>query len=440
MIVGSIFILVNLLFLSYYFLFNKLSSFVFLILLNFSVGRLFLIKIGFEYGPAYDILLILIINVVFLITSLKARTNNRMMWMFIVYTALFLSYMLINSVFQNPEVNQFKLVKHYFWGEVFFLFIINSYNRIDEKVFDNFVLKFIFFYGVLGVLQFFVDPISLLFRVYSYSWNGVETVVLPVNVYVGQNVVIGTFFRMANFGNLMGLLTVYIYSKKSINPQLFNSIFSTLGILIALIAIALTGIRTSFLSTLLGLIAISFFHNKKVFYYSILSVPLLIFYNISMLMQMGVMGVSRSGSFDNPIQRILGVFYLFSSEDSYKKMTVTRSMNIMDEFLRNPLFGTGKYTSLFNMGISSTTDASFLIMLIQHGIIGVGILFIPYFLLLSSLKRVNSTIYILFLVLFGMLLIQTITDKGLYEFIVNIFFWVMAAVNIIVYQTKKKVN
>lgn len=101
----------------------------------------------------------------------------------------------------------------------------------------------------------------------------------------------------------------------------------------------------------------------------------------------------------------------------------------------NIIFGKGTYFVNFYSGIQSVTDAFLFFHVAEFGVIGLFLLLAPYARLYRALKKSSMHTWKLFLVLLSILLVQTITDNGLWYLVANVVFFVIIAINSINEET-----
>ena len=441
MIPGIILTIINIILILYYNI-KDINKYIIIIIINMVFVQLVMFKIDFYYAPTYYnfvfLLMIICAFLDFINKKISINNQNKLYVLLISYILLILFYILLLDVIRGVDpMGHLNMVKHYFWGILIFSIIVSKNNDINIKRFDKFILYLILLQAVIGWAQYLNTSVIDFFRVYNYSWRGNFNSVFDSTSWINNNIIIGTFMRMGNYGNIMGLLTIYLLAKKFIQKKDYfhNAIFIT-TVILSISSILFTGIRASFLTLSFGMMLIVFLFRRKYFWWLLLA--MFIFY----IMYFGfIIGLSETSIYNradasNPLMRTLGGLFIFSDNFDVKRVTLVRSYYIFDMFLQKPLFGTGTYFKHAYSGISSPTDANLLFHVVEFGIVGFYLLLIPYIKFIRSVKY-NKDLHKIAIVLISVMLVQTIVDNGLFYFVANILVWIIFASN---YVASRKNN
>ncbi len=329
----------------------------------------------------------------------------------------------------NPII-QLDFVKNYYFG-VFLFLIILSYKEIDLFQFNLFLAWFIIAMSLLGFSQFIFNSMSDFFSI-DMTEFGAE----KFNKGLLVRRVTGYFLNPANLGNIFVIIIVYLYSIYSLSK--FHKkvkVIYVLAIVMGVITILLTGIRTSFFTLIIGLLLSSYFFNKKRFILFSISLPLLYIIFLSTIMSIGK-SYSKEKAFETPIARLANSLYLAEDKSFRETSTLKVSDYLVTDFYNNPFIGNGTQSTLIEN--LSMTDAYLLYHAVRFGSIGVLILLFPYLFYLFYFRK--FLVVKVFIVLLIILLLQTITDSGIFSKYSNIVFWIIFGVNITVFNKNKNLK
>ena len=230
----------------------------------------------------------------------------------------------------------------------------------------------------------------------------------------------------------MTILTLYLYGRIIFFKVKIRFIYLTIAL--SIIAILLTGIKTSALSLIFGFILIIYFKNRRIGTIVMVSIALvLLIYNTSISL-IGMNYLNTDVTFDTPIQRIMSSFYIFGGIRNIAdgSTTLVRSYNLFDTIMENPIFGVLRYyQGGYYKGIQSITDAFLFFNIAEFGLIGLTLILLPYIQVLRFIKLHATKSYKIMLTLFFVLLIQTITDPGIFYLYGNAVFFLLCSVSVV---------
>ncbi len=440
MLIG-LFFFVILFFYFYRYIKKDLNKFVYLFLISFFFFRFVFYKYAIEVAPYFGSFLNVIL-IILLWNILQNKPDEKFYKIFYTYLSIvLLTFFYIGVLLllrENSKIESLYFIRNYFFNIVLFLLFITNDKIVSNK--RNYFLKFLSILLltqiILGVSQYYFAQVANYFKIDDYLWKGDIINTLGVNAKE-QNVVIGTLERMGILGNTIAVmitfLSGYYLATKKIN---FNILFL---IILSLILVGLTSIRTSFFTIILGLLLNLWFYKKKYFiaFFSI-SIIILVTY-FTQIQYLGVIGIENSSNFENPIYRLFGIFYLLSDPTNITlgTITVARSLQLLPAFFDNPLFGVGLYFSKGYIGIDSISDAFLLFHIVEYGLIGFIILLLPYFYTLFLIKKKSIEAFKIMFSVFIVLVFQTITDNGIFMPLTNGLFFIFGGFVISIFSSKK---
>ena len=375
--------------------------------------KFILFKLNFPYASLAIVFLFLIILILILV-NINKILNTKYSKIIILSQFLFLVYILTTGILRGNVFYIIDLTKFYFFGAFLFLLIISSKKKIDIYSINHSIAIFTILLSILGVMQFFI-PSSSSFFVIDLSEFGYEQTKTDLDIFKR---VVGLSPSTTTYGNLLGFLLVYLIA---IRHKLFykKKIFLYIGILIGFTSILLTGIRTSLVSLIIGALLISVLNKDKQLLKLISFLIIIIVFSWQSLFLIGGNYNPAEEGFSNPIGRSMEMISLFQNSEINSRSTFSLTLKSFGEVLKNPFFGTGNEMKWLQY--YSITDAYLIYHLIQIGFIGIIILFFPYFMIIN-----NKVLKILFLIL----VLQTITDTGIFTNNTNLIFWIIAAISI----------
>lgn len=358
-----------------------------------------------------------------------------------------LLYGIIASNFSLVKEN-FKYYRFYlFFNLAFFvqLLILSLYHSVDPSLYISFFRNYFHYFLLLPLttiifssnkefhflkwfkIFIFVEAILILgqllfplvhqFLVVEFIETGGDIQQVVSEKISEGNLAVGTFLKPANLGNFLAILvpTAFFFAYGRFHGRKKIVFYSFLGIL--LFFLLQTGIRTSIVSFAFFAFTVLFLLNKKYFFSTLVIGAIFLIVNIGLIKNISE-NFDSNEAFDNPVSRVVsGLFQL--QDDNYMRTesTLSRTFNILGQagniiFGNSKLISGGKY-----FGIESTSDAQLGFLLVEFGILTFFLCLLPFvypLYLLYQNSRYEKTFFRFGVALFGCVLLQTITDQGLF--------------------------
>lgn len=232
----------------------------------------------------------------------------------------------------------------------------------------------------------------------------------------------GTFSNNNLLGNVLSLSGLIVFMELISGRNLNISRNLNLIILVVLvISLIFTGVRTSLLSFLLGVLIVVILNYKK-----IKLIKSLIFMFLAIIM-IPVLSIFVNTSANSSSERIVsGLTNLLDSKTiSESGTTLSFSARLINDFKSSDFFfgqgklnkegyfvvDSGKTLKSISVENKNITDATLILILVEFGIIGLLIFLLPLF----GVKKIinDKKVYLPFLLL---LISQTLTDWGIFFF------------------------
>ncbi len=261
---------------------------------------------------------------------------------------------------------------------------------------------------IIGILQEF--------NFFQFSFNNTSDAVSKflTGGMTGNNI----------YGNFLTVILIILFLEL-ISVNIFNSKLQKSFIFISILAgtflIFDTGIRMSLLSYLLAFYLI---FNK---YYKKLSIFLLIgfiiiFFGIETTSN--VLSQYTKSNYATNLERQTAIFSLTNGWEALLSSTFGFSIFlIIYYFIDSPWFGSGLfyknggYAGFINSTSGNETDVTAALFLTEFGIIGTCLLFLLYKSIFNKIKEFTGNNFWKFKILMIVILIQTITDFGIFDII-----------------------
>jgi len=467
----SLFIFCFLLLLGIFLLRKDTLNFIFFIIicqffLIFTINKIQPNFTGFA-GTFVSILVVVLFIYLLLVKKRIDKSKRKILSFYLFFIVATIIYLCFSALWR--DIDPF-IYLHYFRNQ--FLYIVLLFFFIflkpidDKKRFINLMFILLFIQASIGFLQYFgPEDLSRFFlmNIYERSSGVIRTIVDERDVRLGS-VETGTLGRINNFGNTLSVMIVYLscvlfYNtpKKSRKyPFKKGSLFQKFTLIIGILSVFLCGIKTAVLSLLIGLTVTLWYKSKKLAISLLIAFVFFISIYQSFLIKYGqeilqtFVDNRKASKFENPISRLSTVFVLLdniSDFDETQLLTLRRTFSLLPYMGINPLFGAGYYWTKgydthtgylhFRSTTFSNTDAYLMFLLVEFGILGILIIFAPYILTIYLVRKYGSKkSYITIKTIFLVLLLQTITDAGLFLLITNMLFFVIAGIEMNL--TKKK--
>lgn len=254
----------------------------------------------------------------------------------------------------------------------------------------------------------------------------------------------GTFLRMNELGNFVALLSIIIAGTyKYLDVRIITFKKLLLLLIFSGLTIVFTGNRISLICFMVGLFLIFSLKNYK-YVLSSLFLLILIVVSYTFILQSLQQFVNSFYLTNTPIGRMS--FILNADQDSLLfNSTLYLSYTLVPFFVNNLFFGAGLLYQggygLVDIHNNNTTDATLVLYLTEFGIIGFIIIISPIINLLLVQYRLKYAKYFrLSLILFIAILVQMITDAGLFYKVNNLILFAFMSVLFVISKEKKYKN
>lgn len=336
---------------------------------------------------------------------------------YLFFNLAFFVQLLVLSFYHGVEltlyISFFRNYFHYFLLLPLTLMLFSSNRQFQ---FLKWFKIFIFIEAIL-ILGQLLSPLIHQFLVVEYIETGGDIQQVVSQKISEGNLAVGTFLKPANLGNFLAILipSGFFFGYRNFQGRKKLIFYSFLGFL--LFFLLQTGIRTSIISFAFFAFIVLFLLNKKYFFSTLMISAIFIIVNIGLLKNISE-SYDSTEAFDNPISRVIsGLLQLQDDEYMREESTLSRTINILSQagdiiFGNSKLISGGRY-----FGVDSTSDAQLSFLFVEFGIITFLLCLLPfvYPLYLLYKKSRNDKIFFRFgLALFGCVLLQTITDQGLF--------------------------
>jgi hypothetical protein len=301
-----------------------------------------------------------------------------------------------------------------YWSEIrgvyqnlLLFFIVINLKKI------NIQLNFDWLISVLILIQVFI-------LILQYFEVGV---IIDLTSFIDSkkvNLPHGTLRRYNELANLLTILYCYFLMKRNT-----NKVF----LILIITAIFLTGNRIALIAVFISSLLAIYFRNRKLFFYiiSIISVLILVF-GASLAYYGEMFKYYETGDMSNPFSRFLSLFSLANvnnaSDLGSSMSTVALNINMLDYVFQNFLFGCSGFFNfeydLINPNTNNYTDVYLLWWIAELGIVGFALLIFPYFFILYKIRKKFYYFQRAAIIIFAGFIL-TITDMGVFSYI-NSFF------------------
>lgn len=393
--------------------FKAKKIFYFSLYLYIAIGSLLLRWLNNEFYSISHNLFLLLFCVLFLIRLRYFRSLYKYGLLFLC--VLYIGYFLLHSIIYNiaPWSNML-FYKNFVLFSIYGVLLIEDIQNgnITKKNILNLVVFVMIFESILGIIQYFNPSISYIFMT--------SEDLLKVVKYTTQRYVVGSLTFPAGyasflFSSLSFILLLYAYKKINIDRYLL------LGITIATIALFMTGIRAPFFIYLLLLSFVGFKRRNKYIIFLIFAFFLLVF---TVLQPMIMNSGDVAQNLENPIERMLAGFSLFSNtSSSTTDSTFDLFVGMLPYWFSNPFLGValhevGNGYMLNNVGtyleMNNTTDSQFMFTLCEIGSIGFLLAIFPILIVADLYLKDYSKKLLLMYFLFQIMI--TLIDTGMFAY------------------------
>lgn len=392
------------------------KNFFFCFVYSFSVfGQFFLFKIGNVFTPTVFNLVLISILLIFVLSKYVHKYAKYFFVYIIIYIIYFSFLFVVNRIGLWENL---ILYKNFFVLSLFAILLIENIKqgKVDPKILIRTFVCILFLESCLGILQYVYPPVTEFFQI-SYEWGNkevgltVEKQLSKFDIYV-----LGTFLVPSAYAgylmiSLISLLFLDIVKVIQLNRNYF------IVIVLGTLALLFTGIRSPFLIYLISVLYFLYVRYKKIFFPIVTFLLILLISNIAFLNNL-----ENVGSLENPVERIVSGFAIFSGD--YSKLegsTFVLVIMMIPYIMQNPLLGVGLHNksgyTLLGRGITledlSTTDSQLFFTIAEIGLVGLFICFFPFFYVSRNMKDpyIRKQLYRLF----AISLLLTLIDMGVFS-------------------------
>jgi len=393
--------------------------------------KIFIYKIlpdvAFASGTFINISVVLIFIYYILTRALILHKQHIHLYMGSVL--LLLLYLIMLASFREEVPTDYLYyVRNYFYN--FLLIIIFFSLRNEKKIRIEYYIKFIIIIlsiqVFLGFAQYISPVVSDFFKIKEYQRLGVYQLRIS-EIFHEAKVVVGTFGNMQGISSFILVNVIFLISLKFFKIKEFSFLLYILLCFVCIIML-LAGARAPVLGLLIGLGLILWFQNKLLTIgfaiLFIIIIPILVQILLPVILEATYYAGGSKDLIENPLIRVVGGLAFFDSE-IIQYTTFRRTIFLAENLTYNLITGTGGILFRYD----SVTDAFFMLILIEFGLIGFFLIYYPYQYTLTQLKKCCSpSIYKAGIVLLITTLSQSVVNEGLWTMETNIQFFFMIMV------------
>lgn len=366
----------------------------------------FNLKFLLSFQPLVEILItcMVVIGVIH-VFFVQLNSFNKKRTLMIGFFLFSITYLFFISIIH--EIEYYRYLKFYLGLLTPFLlipFFLNTSSRI-EKSFTKIFFSFLSLQLLLSFMQIFEFDPEFLRSEENSSIDSIFRGTFPNNNYLGNILVLSSLIIFNE------IITKRYFNQ---NPKLIITFFS-----ISIIGVYLTGIRTSLITLVIGILIMSivFLSMRNIMK------TLLIFF-VSIFILFNAINVKV---FLNTSKRITDEIILLNDFQDIKNSNSTISISLrIFEVIKNEgsiligsnhffndqldIINDGSGWKTVSMENKNVTDALLLIIITEFGIFGLFFFILPFFMIFWISYVNKKLIWILFLTL----MLQTITDMGIF--------------------------
>ena len=340
-------------------------------------------------GPFLSDLSLSIISIIFLIYCFKNKNFSFFKKKYFYFFLIFWIYLVLNSLFNNINLDSIKISFFYFRFGVFFI-AVSELIKLNKKIIDYFFDITLVVFTILiidGYYQYFSGSNIFGWPV-SYSHR--------VSSLFKEELILGSF--ISRLWPLFLAILIYFHSKKKLS-NIVKKYFCLIILILSYILVFFSGERTAFFLINLALIFIFIFMNKYLL--SKIIIVLLTLLTISSVTIFNDKAKKRifdqtfsEMNLTNPNEKI----YIFSENHTHHYITAFRIFN------DNKLFGVGvknfrKFCKNENYIVSELSCSThphnnYIQLLAETGLIGFSFIFFLFILFsFQIIKHVKNKIF-----------------------------------------------
>lgn len=382
-----------------------------------------------------SLLIIIVLPVYYFLNGKKYKLNplSKVILITIVITIIYLTLLaLYRSINPLLYLNDYRLIIH---GVILFVITSAVFREDSIRNLEKYLMYLYILLVVTAVIQQLapqgIYEFLALRNSYSDDSSG-NSLSEIMYLYKRFGRPINTFFpRYNHFGNFIGFFSITLVMlelrKKDRNRK------KILFLLISgLICVVLSSNRISLLSYVIGVFLVLKVINKRIAYLSYLGVIVLFLVSFTTMAALGI-NAAQQKEYSSPVERMMGLLVIFTNPFSggYESLsTFGLSLLLIPEIAQNPILGAGKYYlggySQIYLGSANVTDATLFFYTAEYGVIGIGLFIALFIFIIVQQKKYNLQNYKILKIIFAVLLIQTVTDLGVFLRISNYLFFIVA--------------
>jgi len=340
-------------------------------------------------GPFLSDLSLSIISIIFLIYCFKNKNFSFFKKKYFYFFLIFWIYLVLNSLFNNINLDSIKISFFYFRFGVFFI-AVYEFIKLNKKIIDYFFDITLVVFTILiidGYYQYFSGSNIFGWPV-SYSHR--------VSSLFKEELILGSF--ISRLWPLFLAILIYFHSKKKLS-NIVKKYFCIIILILSYILVFFSGERTAFFLINLALIFIFIFINKY-----LLSKIIIVLLTVLTISSVTIFNdKAKKRIFDqtfsemnltNPNEKI----YIFSENHTHHYITAFRIFN------DNKFFGVGvknfrKFCKNENYIVSELSCSThphnnYIQLLAETGLIGFSFIFFLFILFsFQIIKHVKNKIF-----------------------------------------------
>lgn len=427
------------------FLFNKPVGIIYLLISSLIFLHLIIDKLQPEFIFYVDTLInMLLLTGLLLYVVLHNKFSQFFTHPYLLLTVFICGYLIVLALLRGlPATTYFDYYRGVLIGSLIFLLVLIDPTKPNQKKFHRFLIIMALFQIFLGIVQYYGPTDFYQFLVERQKiqiGDKVSQFADPLLMTFG-NLSTGTLGRYNHYGNFLALIISYFLASFFISrAPVKNKTIYWILIVFGFYAITLSGNKISLVSLFVGVLLILWFKNRRYFWIFTLVICVFLYFLLPFLANISDPDTSVLLSARNPFERMLSGFNVleeFSSENQQEASknigTIYITFQCLPLIYDHFLFGSNLVAGndLINIFSKLSTDATLAIVLAEFGIVGTFIVFSTFFYVLHTLKKnCSREEYYINIILFVVLLVQTLTDPGLISRLGNFIYFFISAMQV----------
>lgn len=334
----------------------------------------------------------------------------------LIYILLILMYLFFLSMTREVGFNYFVYLRRNI-SHILLFFYLTLYTPTGKSLF-KFIIITLGVQIVIGLLQEFS------YCQFSFNTHSPGVVVFLTGAMTGNNL-------YADYLAVITTILILECLSSKANFESSNKFFLYVLILICSFLIFDSGIRISLLSLIIAIGLVFLRFNRKLSIVLIVIGIIIISFPeyLNKILSLGDT-VSYDWKVTSNSERQGGLLGVLKGWDYIQYSTLAYSvLLIVNYFVYSPIFGAGLYFKAGGYGgvvsslTANQTDVTAALFLTEFGIIGVLLLFLIYKSIIYKYKEQIGNNYFSLLLLFFIILIQTLTDSGIFDISIMSYFY-----------------